>query len=291
MSTTDVISLLIQGVLLGGLYALFATGLSLVFGVMRLVNLAHGDFIVVAAYAGLSVLLVLPIHPFLALAIVVPVMALLGYLLQLGLFNRVLGSDPFRPLLVTFGISVIIQNVLLLTFSADTRRLSAGAIETQSVAVGPISIGVYPIAVFAVALLITAALQWLLYATPLGRQLRATSDDPEIVGIVGVERLRVFAVASAIAFGVIAIAGVLMAVRTNFDPSIGPGRLLVAFEAVIIGGLGSFWGTLIGAMVLSLAQSVGAAIDPAYQNIAGHLVFVLVLLLRPSGLFPRVIHS
>jgi branched-chain amino acid transport system permease protein len=266
-------------------------GLSLVFGVMRLVNLAHGDFIVLAAYAGYCVVAVLPIDPFLAVVIVAPFMAGLGYLLQRGLLNRLIGSDPFRPLLVTFGLSVILQNVLLVAFSADTRRLPAGAIETQAIMVGDISVGVYPLVILGVAVAVTAALQALLYSTDLGRQLRATSDDPEIVGIVGIDRFHVFAKASALAFAVIGIAGILMAVRGNFDPSIGPGRLLVAFEAVIIGGLGSFWGTLLGGIALGIAQSVGASIDPAYQMMAGHILFFVVLLLRPHGLFPKVTHS
>ncbi|GLS32676.1 branched-chain amino acid transport system permease protein [Mesorhizobium albiziae] len=287
-SGADVI---VQGILLGGLYALFAMGLSLVFGVMRLVNLAHGDFIVAAAFAAFCVVSVLPIHPFLAIAAVVPFMAGLGYLIQLGLFNRLLGKDPLRPLLVTFGVSVVLQNALLMTFSADTRRLSAGSIETQSVDVGSVTIGVYPAVVFAMALAVTMALQWIFYSTALGQRLRATSDDPEIVGLVGVDHLRVFAIASAIAFAVIGIAGVLMAIRGNFDPFMGPARLLVAFEAVIIGGLGNFWGTLVGGIVIGLAQSIGAAIDPAYQTIAGHIVFFAVLLLRPDGLFPKVAHQ
>lgn len=282
---------IVQGILLGGLYALFATGLSLVFGVMRLVNLAHGDFIVVAAFAAFCVVSAVPIHPFVAIAAVVPLMAGLGYLIQLGLFNRLLGNDPLRPLLVTFGVSVVVQNVLLMIFSADTRRLSAGSIETQSINVGAVSVGVYPVVVLSTALAVTMALQWIFYSTALGQRLRATSDDPEIVGLVGINHLRVFAIASAIAFAVIGVAGVLMAVRGNFDPFMGPARLLVAFEAVIIGGLGNFWGTLAGGLVIGLAQSIGAAVDPAYQTIAGHIVFFVVLLLRPNGLFPKVAHQ
>ncbi|MER9237298.1 branched-chain amino acid ABC transporter permease [Mesorhizobium sp. M0622] len=288
---TNPADIIVQGILLGGLYALFATGLSLVFGVMRLVNLAHGDFIVVAAFAAFSVVSAVPIHPFVAIAAVAPLMAGLGYLLQLGLFNRLLGNDPLRPLLVTFGVSVVVQNALLMIFSADTRRLSAGSIETQSINVGAASVGVYPVVVLSTALAVTMALQWIFYSTALGQRLRATSDDSEIVGLVGINHLRVFAIGSAIAFAVIGVAGVLMAVRGNFDPFMGPARLLVAFEAVIIGGLGNFWGTLAGGLVIGLAQSIGAAVDPAYQTIAGHIVFFAVLLLRPNGLFPKVAHQ
>ena len=189
----SVADIIVQGILLGGLYALFATGLSLVFGVMRLVNLAHGDFIVVAAFAAFCVVSALPVHPFVAILAVVPFMAGLGYLLQIGLFNRLLGNNPLRSLLVTFGVSVILQNMLLMIFSADTRRLSAGSIETQSVDVGAVAIGVYPVVVFAIALAVTMTLQWVFYSTSLGQRLRATSDDPEIVGLVGINHLRVFA--------------------------------------------------------------------------------------------------
>src|SRR5882724_483595 len=274
----SLVDIIVQGTLLGGLYALFATGLSLVFGVMRLVNLAHGDLIVAAAFAAFCVISVLHVHPFVAILIVAPAMAIVGYILQLALFNRLLGSDRLRPLLVTFGVSIVLQNVLLVLFSADTRKLSAGSIETLSSNIGAITIGVYPVAVFAVALTVTIVLQWIFYSTDLGSRLRATSDDPEIVGLVGINHWRIFALASAIAFFVMGIAGVLMAVRGNFDPFIGPARLLVAFEAVIIGGLGNFWGTLAGGLMIGLAQSIGAAVDPAYQTIAGHIVFFVVLL-------------
>jgi branched-chain amino acid transport system permease protein len=286
----SLVDVIVQGTLLGGLYALFATGLSLVFGVMRLVNLAHGDLIAAAAFAAFCVISVLHVHPFVAVLIVAPAMAIVGYFLQLALFNRLLGSDRLRPLLVTFGVSIVLQNMLLVLFSADTRKLSAGSIETLSVNIGAITIGVYPVAVLAVALTVTIVLQWIFYSTDLGSRLRATSDDPEIVGLVGINHWRIFALASAIAFFVMGIAGVLMAVRGNFDPFIGPARLLVAFEAVIIGGLGSFWGTMIGGIAIGIAQSAGAHVDPAYQMIAGHIVFFLFLLLRPDGLFPKVAH-
>src|SRR6266849_3996104 len=267
------VDVIVQGILLGGLYALFATGLSLVFGVMRLVNLAHGDLIAAAAFGAFCVISVLHVHPFLAILVVAPAMAIVGYFLQLALFNRLLGTDQLRPLLVTFGVSIVLQNMLLVLFSADTRKLSAGSIETLSVNIGAVTIGVYPVAVLAVALTVTIVLQWIFYSTDLGSRLRATSDDPEIVGLVGINHWRIFALASAIAFFVMGIAGVLMAVRGNFDPFIGPARLLVAFEAVIIGGLGSFWGTMIGGIAIGIAQSAGAHVDPAYQMIAGHIVF------------------
>jgi branched-chain amino acid transport system permease protein len=281
---------LLQGVLLGGLYALFATGLSLIFGVMRLVNIAHGDLIVLAAFVALAVTQGLGLHPLLSLLVVVPVMAAVGYGLQRGLLNRTLGGDILPPLLVTFGLSIVIQNALLEIFTADSRKLQVGPLETASLQLGGgLAIGWLPLLVFATAVLVIAALQLLFYRTALGRAFRATSDDPETARLMGIDNHHLFGLAMAIALAVVAIAGVFLAIRTNFDPTIGPGRLIYAFEAVIIGGLGSLWGTLAGGVLLGVAQSIGAKIDPGWQILAGHLAFLLVLLLRPRGLFPRVV--
>jgi len=281
---------LLQGVLLGGLYALFATGLSLIFGVMRLVNIAHGDLIVLAAFVALVVTQGLGLHPLLSLLVVVPAMAAVGYGLQRGLLNRMLGGDILPPLLVTFGLSIVIQNLLLEIFTADSRKLQVGALETASLQLGGgLAIGWLPLIVFAAAVLVIAALQLLFYRTALGRALRATSDDPETARLMGIDNHHLFGLAMAIALAVVAIAGVFLAIRTNFDPTIGPGRLIYAFEAVIIGGLGSLWGTLAGGVLLGVAQSIGAKIDPGWQILAGHLAFLLVLVLRPRGLFPRAV--
>lgn len=285
-----ILDVLVQAMMLGGLYALFASGLALVFGVMRMVNLAHGDFIVSAGFLALTVTWIYPLHPFLTLIVVVPVMAAFGYALQRLVLNRVVGADPMAALLVTFGLSILIQNGLLQIFSGDTRKLQAGGIETASLDVGGTAIGLYPILVFVVAVAVIAGLQWLFYHTKLGYVLRATSDDPQTVRLMGVDNRHVYATASALAFAVIGLAGVLMAVRTNFDPMLGPARLLIAFEVVIIGGLGSFWGALAGGIVLGLAQAIGARIDPGVQMLVGHVVFLLLLLVRPNGLFPKVSH-
>jgi branched-chain amino acid transport system permease protein len=281
---------ILQGVLLGGLYALFATGLSLIFGVMRLVNIAHGDLIVLAAFVALGVVEGLGLHPLLSLAVVVPVMAAAGYVLQRGLLNRTLGGDILPPLLVTFGLSIVIQNLLLEIFTADSRKLQVGWLETASLQLGGgLAIGWFPLIVFAAAVMVIAALQLLFYRTTLGRAFRATADDPDTARLMGVDNQHIFALAMAISLAVVAIAGVFLAIRTNFDPTIGPGRLIYAFEAVIIGGLGSLWGTLAGGVVLGVAQSIGAKIDPGWQILAGHLAFLLVLLLRPRGLLPRAV--
>lgn len=282
------VNVVVQGTLLGGLYALFAAGLSLIFGVMRLVNIAHGDLIVLGAYLGLSVNTVLGLHPLLALILVVPVMAGFGYVLQRGILNQTLGKDILPPLLVTFGLSVIIQNTLLETYSADPQKMNAGALETASVSAGGLSVGLLPLLTFGTAIAVIATLQWIFYRTALGRAFRATSDNPEIAQLMGLNRRHIFGLAMALALGVTAIAGIMLGIRTSFDPSIGGGRLIFGFEAVIIGGLGNLWGTLAGGVILGVAQTIGAKIDPGWQLLAGHLAFLIILALRPNGLFPRI---
>ncbi|WP_299961339.1 branched-chain amino acid ABC transporter permease [uncultured Roseobacter sp.] len=282
------VNVVVQGTLLGGLYALFAAGLSLIFGVMRLVNIAHGDLIVLGAYLGLSVTTVLGLHPLLALILVVPVMAGFGYVLQRGILNQTLGKDILPPLLVTFGLSVIIQNTLLETYSADPQKMNAGALETASVSAGGLSVGLLPLLTFGTAIAVIATLQWIFYRTALGRAFRATSDNPEIAQLMGLNRRHIFGLAMALALGVTAIAGIMLGIRTSFDPSIGGGRLIFGFETVIIGGLGNLWGTLAGGVILGVAQTIGAKIDPGWQLLAGHLAFLIILALRPNGLFPRI---
>lgn len=284
------VGVVVQGVLLGGLYALFAAGLSLIFGVMRLVNIAHGDLIVLAAYMGLSTTVMLGVHPFLALLLVMPVMAGLGYVLQRGVLNRTLGPDILPPLLVTFGLSVIIQNVLLETYTADPRKLDGAGIDTASLDIAGIGIGVLPLLTFGIAVAVIASLQFIFYRTALGRGFRAVSDNQDIAQLMGLNKAHIFGLAMALALAVVAIAGILLGMRTSFDPAIGGGRLIFGFEAVIIGGLGNLWGTLAGGVILGVAQTVGAKIDPGFQILAGHIAFLIVLAIRPSGLFPRVEH-
>ena len=284
----DWINAIIQGILLGGLYALFAAGLSLIFGVMRLVNIAHGDLIVLAAYLGLSTVILLGVHPFLALLVVIPLMALIGYALQRGILNKTLGDDILPPLLVTFGLSVIIQNALLEIYSADPQKMNVGALETASLSVMDLSLGVLPLMTFVIAVVIVAALHWMFFHTALGRAFRAVSDNQDIAQLMGLNRRHIFGLAMALSLAVTAVAGLLLGVRTNFDPSIGGARLIFGFEAVIIGGLGNLWGTLIGGIILGVAQTIGAQINPGWQLLAGHLTFLLILTIRPRGLFPRM---
>ncbi len=284
----DWINAIVQGTLLGGLYALFAAGLSLIFGVMRLVNIAHGDLIVLSAYLGLTVVMATGLHPLAALLLVVPAMAVLGYVLQRGILNRTLGTDLLPPLLVTFGLSVILQNGLLELYTADPQKMDAGRLETASVSVGGLSLGILPVLTFAIAVAVIASLQWMFYRTAMGRAFRAVSDNQDIAQLMGLNRRHVFGLAMGLALAVTAIAGILLGIRTSFDPSAGGGRLIFGFEAVIIGGLGNLWGTLAGGVILGVAQTIGAKIDPGYQLLAGHIAFLIVLAVRPNGLFPRV---
>ncbi|MDQ0457578.1 branched-chain amino acid ABC transporter permease [Rhizobium paknamense] len=279
---------IIQGILLGGLYALFAAGLSLIFGVMRLVNIAHGDLIVLSSYVALTTCVMLGLPPLAAALLVVPVMAVAGYGLQRLLLNRTMGGEILPPLLVTFGLSVIIQNTLLTLYSADPQKLRARAIETASVNAGPVSVGVLPLIVFITAVAVIGALQWMFYHTALGRAFRATSDRQDIVQLMGLNRAHIFGLAMAVALAVTALAGVFLGIRTSFDPAAGGTRLIFGFEAVIIGGLGNIWGTLAGGVILGLAQTLGARVDPGFQILTGHLAFLIILAIRPRGLFPRI---
>jgi branched-chain amino acid transport system permease protein len=277
-----------QGVLVGGLYAMFAAGLSLIFGVMKLVNIAHGDLIVLAAYVAVVVTDTLGLNPILSLVFVVPIMAAVGYLLQRGLLNRTIGDDILPPLLVTFGLSVILQNGLLEVFSADSRRLQAGGLEVASVQIADgLSLGVLPLIQFAVAVAVIGGLHILFYRTALGRAFRAVSDDPKIAQLMGLNTRHVFGLAMALSLAIVAIAGVFLAVRTNFDPATGPARLIFGFEAVIIGGLSSLRGTLVGGILLGVVQAIGAEINPGWQVLAGHVAFLVVLAVRPQGLLAR----
>ncbi|MDP3195654.1 branched-chain amino acid ABC transporter permease [Tabrizicola sp.] len=283
------IDVLVQGILLGGLYALFAAGLSLVFGIMRLVNLAHGDLIVFAAFAILLITGTLGLNPFLAALLAAPLMFAAGWTLQRFVLNRVLGKDILPPLLVTFGLSVALQNGMLEIFSADSQRLSVGRLESASIDLGVVTVGTLPLLTFASAVGVIFVLNRIFYTTALGRAFRAVSDDPTTASLMGLNPKSIFAIATGLAMVIVTLAALYLGMRSNFDPSIGPARLLYAFQAVIIGGLGSLWGTLAGGAIIGVAQTFGAQINPEWQILAGHIAFLVVLLIRPRGLFPRAV--
>lgn len=282
------IDAVIQGTLLGGLYALFAIGLSITYGVMRLVNIAHGDFIVLASYLALVPISMLGVHPFAVVVPVAIVMFGLGYLLQRFLINRTIGPDILPPLLVTFGLSILIQNGLLEVFSADSQGLQIGELSTASIPLfDGVTIGAFPLIVFGVAVALTAGVSLLFGRTSVGMALRATSDDPATAGLMGIRSGHTYAMALGLSFALVAVGGVLSGVRTTFDPGAGPASLIYAFEAVVIGGMGSLWGTFAGAVILGIAQAIGAKVDAGFGVLFGHLVFLAVLIVKPTGLFAR----
>ncbi len=282
------IDTLLQGVLLGSLYALFAFGLSLMFGVMRLTNVAHGDFIVLGAFAAIAAATILPWHPLaIGVALLLPSFGF-GYVLQRFVLNGTLGKDPLPSMVVTFGLSIVIQNALLQLFSADPRSLDAGTLSTDSMPLaGNVVLGTLPLVIFIVSLVCAAALQMLFDRTALGRAFRAVSDDREIAELMGLDAMKINALATAIACVLIVVAGVLQGMRTTVSPGDGPLLLLFAFEAVIIGGMGSFWGTFVGALILGVVQQIGFHFDPGWGIWFGHLVFLAVLVVRRQGLFPK----
>jgi ABC-type branched-subunit amino acid transport system permease subunit len=279
------VNAIVQGILLGGLYALFACGLSLLFGVMRVINLAHGDLAVIAAYLAVTLAPAVGLPAIWSFVLVVPLFASFGYLLQRSLIQASLDRGPMTTLLVTFGLSVIIQNVLLELFSADSHSLDVGAFTSGSLRVSDqLSVGYLSLTIFLVAVVVLLGLQYVLSRSATGRLIRAVADDREAARLSGVGYRHVFGIAAAIAFATVAVAGLAFGMYSSFAPSSGTSRLLFAFEAVVIGGLGSLWGTLLGGMVLGVAQAVGAQINLSYAVIAGHLVFLVVLALRPQGI-------
>jgi branched-chain amino acid transport system permease protein len=278
----------VQGILLGGLYAMFAMGLSLSVGIMRFVNIAHGDLIVLVSFLILTLTTTLGLSPLLAVLVTVPITFLGGYLLQRLLLQRVLGKGVLPIILVTFGLSIIVQNGLLGTFGADTRKVAGGSFETATLVLGGgVNVGVLPLAIFLSAIAMVIVLDFVLYRTRLGARIRAVSDDVAAADLIGLPSARIYAVAMGIVGVTIAISAGFMSVWTNFDPTSGPSRLLVAFEAVVLGGLGSLWGTLIGGIIIGVAQAIGAQVDAAWQLLAGHIVFLVIFMIRPEGLFPK----
>lgn len=278
----------IQGVLLGGLYALFAAGLSLVFGVMRLVNLAHGDFSIMAAYISLVIVGSLHINPFYTILLVMIVMAIFGYLIQRGLFNHAMDAGPMQAILATFGIAIIIQNLLLEGFTANSKGLDAGRIENAFIRVSEqVVIGWFPLITIIASVIVLFGLQIFLSRTRLGRAFRATADNQPAAQLMGIDNRHLYGMAMALALAIVAIGGVFIGIRTTFNPSAGPLRLIFAYEAVIIGGLGSLWGTLVGGVILGIAQVMGDHAQQGWGMLAGHLVFLAILAFRPQGLFAK----
>jgi len=274
----------LNGAMLGGLYALFGLGLSLIFGVMRIANIAHGELVIAGAFLAFGLGSGLPVHPLLVMLPVALVMFAVGWALQGALLNRVLGSDPMPPLLVTFGLSILVQNLFVELFGADNRSLDAGWLRTANLELGALSLGVLPLGTLLFALALFAGLQWALSHTRLGRIIRATSDDAQIVQLMGVRPRRIFAVVMGLSAALAALAGILLAMRTSVTPFSGVERLLIAFEVIVIGGLGSIWASFVGGIALGIVHAVGFRLDPASGLLYGHVLLLAILLLRPQGL-------
>lgn len=286
------IDTLVQGVLLGGLYALFAMGQSLMFGVMRLTNTAHGDFIILAAYGAFSLVaaagLSPTLAPWVALLLLLPIAFAVGYAMQRYVLNGTLGKDPLPSLVVTFGLAIVIQNLLQEVYTADPRSIESGGLNTDSLPLGDgLAVGTLPLLIFAVAVAIAIGMQALFDRTAIGRAFRAVSDDRDAAELMGLDHRHIYALATGIAFLLVAVAGTLHGMKTTVSPSDGPALLLYAFEAVIIGGLGSFYGTLAGGVILGVTQAIGFRLDPGWGIWFGHIVFLAMLVLRPNGLFPK----
>jgi branched-chain amino acid transport system permease protein len=290
----DWLNAAVQGILLGGLYSLFAVGLSLVFGTMRLTNLAHGDLTILPAYVALMIVNAISnpnFNPFYAIPITMVIMFIVGYLLQRGLLNFVVGKGDVAGVIVTFGISMVIQNALLLAFTANSQGLDAGKIENMSIKINDrLAVGWLPLIIFLMALVVISVLQVYTQRTKMGRAFRAVSDDQEAARLMGINTKHIWAVAMAVSLLIVSIGGVMMGIRTTFDPLLGSQRLIFAFEAVIIGGMGSSWGTLLGGILLGLAQTLGAqGFGSAWSILVGHMVFVIILAVRPQGLLAKTV--
>jgi branched-chain amino acid transport system permease protein len=280
------VNAVLQGILLGGLYALFATGLSLMFGVMKIINLAHGELAILGAFMVAAVADATGLSPFVTLIFMLPAAAVVGYALQQGVLTRALRAGELAPLLATFGLLIVIQNMLLEVFSSNSRSLDAGALETSSWRINDqVSLSALGVTIFAVAVVVLGGLQLFLTRSNLGRSMRATASDPDTAGLVGIDARAIYAKATAIAMATALLAGAFFAMRSTIEPTSGSTQLIFAFEAVVIGGLGSLWGTLVGGVVLGVAQTVGAQIEPSYSILAGHLVFLIVLAFKRGGIF------
>ena len=284
------VNAIIQGILTGGLYALFACGLSLMFGVMKLVNLAHGDLATVAAYIGIGVIAVIHI-PFLwSVPIVVAIMAALGYVLQRSLFQSAITRGELTTLIVTFGLSIVIENGLLQFFTANNRGIGTGSsLVSSSFSIGAgLQIAWLDVVIFVLAVVVLLSLQYFLSSSKYGRLIRAVADDREAAQLAGADYRHVFGIAAALAFITVALAGIAYGMTTVVSPTTGTDTiLLLAFAAVVIGGLGSLWGTLVGGIVLGVAQQIGAQINIGYEQLGGYVIFLLVLVVWPQGLTGR----
>jgi branched-chain amino acid transport system permease protein len=283
-----IIEPLINGILLGGLYAVIGIGLSMIFGIMRQVNLAHGELMILASYFALLTLHLVGLHPLLTICFVMPAMFLVGYVIQTLLFNRVMekGMEPF--LMISFGLSIILQNAMLLIFTPDARSLQSAMVIKSVDVFGLFNIPLIYLVNFAIGLLVLLLLQQFMKRTYLGWAINASADNVTAAKLMGINPKRVYALAMGIAASTAAVSGVLVGMSFTFYPHSGTQYLIIAFGVVIIGGLGSLPGTFIGGLILGVSQLLGARIiGPGFQLLSGYIILLIVLTIRPQGILGR----
>jgi branched-chain amino acid transport system permease protein len=280
---------ILNGILLGGLYAIIAIGMSTMFGIVKLVNLAHGDLMILASFLALTTMTWVGVNPLWTLLVVVPAMYFVGYFVQGFLLNRVLGKEQEPPLLVAFGVSIIVQNLLLLVYTPDARSLKTGLAVLTIPLTRYVSVPVMYMVDFLVGLAVIAVLYYFFQRTYMGRAIRAASDDEVAARLMGVNTRNIYARAMGIAMMTAAVAGILLGMTFTFYPYTGPQYLIIAFGVVVIGGRGSMKGTLVGGLILAVAQLLGAQVfGPGFQLFCGYVVLLIVLAVRPQGIFGRV---
>jgi branched-chain amino acid transport system permease protein len=283
----DIITPLVMGIMLGGLYALIALGLSLVFGVMRLINLAHGDLVVLGSYGGYALMTLLGLDPIIGLVISVPLMFLLGFAIQKFLMGRAYGISSEAPLIIAFGISLVIQNANQILWTPLSRGLNT-SYSNLSFAIGERQFPLTYLLDFVAGVVVMLSLRQFLTRTYMGKAILAASQDNKAAQLMGINTKRVYGYAFAIAMVSAAIAGVFLGMTFPFTPTSGVSFLTIAFGTVIIGGLGSMLGTFIGGMILGVVQTLGGYLfGPASQMLIVYVIVLAILAIRPQGLFGR----
>ena len=295
----DIVNALLTGTLIGGTYAMIAFGLALSFGVMRLVNLAHGEFLLVGAYLSAAIISVVPMPPFFVLLLVVPLMFAIGYALQRVLLNRVSAQSMERrgmsanfglmaPILVTFGLGIFTSHLLLALFASDAMSIRNSLAFSAIRLTEDLSISTLRFIFFFVAVGILVALTVFLRRTSLGRAIRATSDSPTYAALMGIRTDHIFAVALGISLAISGVAGFMIGMTRTFQPFDGPQFILTAFGVVIIGGMNSLVGCLVGGVLLGIVQVLaGTYFGPSAQLVGGYMLVLLVLAVFNEGLFSR----
>jgi len=278
---------IVSGILMGGVYSLTAIGLTLIFGVMRIINFAHGSFMMLGMFTTYWLFILLGIHPYLSLLISIPVLFVLGILVERFLIAQVLNAPEYNQLLLTLGISLFIENFALFLWSPNFRTLDIGYLKKAST-VGTVMISFPKVIAFLFAILLTGLLYYFLKNTDLGKAIRASSEEKEGALTVGINLKRIYYVAFGIGTACVGAAGTLTATFFYVNPHVGGIFVITAFVVVVLGGMGNIIGALVGGIIIGLAESVGAAFLPGQlKQFIIYFIFILVLLFKPEGLFGR----